>query len=358
MSDLQHLLERLPLMPESRMPLAALTNAAWWTPPARLLPLLARPQLAQELIELWRFARAEQIALAPLGSGSFYFAGAVPTDAKAVLLVQPGWTAVWGGADKTNQTAWLPAGLKVDEAETLLNEQRLTLSLWPEDKGTLGGNWVAPRGSFAMREYLAPAARRLGVEALLPHGEWLSSKEVPRSAAGPNMARFMAGFGGIAGMVTRVRLAVQPLGHVVCGRAAINDLPAAFNELRRLACDDYWPTACSLLKTDGQTWLYWRQNLHSGWAERTWREASAAFALQNVALGEQPLPTAHAPQRKTWRTLLSEFGDNKMAAAASAFWLAGPTPEGMFAMIERPEPISERWRAWASVKLDAPKAPT
>lgn len=351
MNHWQSIFDRLPLMPESRKPLELLANLNWWSPPANLLPLVARPQLAQELTELWRFARSHKVALVPLGSASFYYVGRLPAWAEAVLLVQPGWTAVWGGADKANLTAWLPAGLKVDEAEILLNEQRLTLSLWPEDGGTLGGNWVLPRGSFAMREYLAPSARRLGVEVLLPHGEWLTSREVPRSAAGPNVARFMAGFGGGVGLVTRVRLAVQPQGQLVCGRAPIKNLAATFAELRRLACEDYLPTSCSLWSSNGESWLDWRQNLNSGWAERSWRQAIAAFGLETLSQG-QALPVAgRVPQRKTWRTLLNEVAENK--AAINAMYLTGPSPEGMYALVERPQPISTRWQSWLSLAAGA-----
>lgn len=348
------LLARLPLLPESRLDMATAPAAPWWQTPKNLLPIVARPQLSQELSELVKFARLERITLVPYGSASFRFIGELDSTANAILLVQPGCAAVWAGPDQADQAAWLPAGYSLEKAELALNEHGLTLSLWPQDCGTIGGNWVMPRGSFASREFLFPATRRLGVEVLLAHGEWLSTKAVPRSAAGPNIARFLCGTGGTCGLVTKVRLATQRQGERVFGSAKNLGLLTTLKTLRSLILEEYVPTACTLRRTQGGVDLWWQQNLNSGWAERTWKTASERLKLTTAeADATPPYPFPGIPEKVNWKTLLS--GAETADGSNLPEYLAGPTPEGMSFFSKNPAMPAAHWQDWLAQTTHAQK---
>jgi hypothetical protein len=301
--------------------------------------------LNQELSELVQFAKLERVTLVPYGSASFRFFGELDPTVNAVLLVQPGCAAVWAGPDQADQAAWLPAGYSLEKAELVLNEHELTLSLWPQDSGTVGGNWVMPRGSFASREFLLPATRRLGVEVLLAHGEWLSTKAVPRSAAGPNIARFLCGTGGTCGLVTKVRLATQRQGERVFGSAKKLNLVATLKALRALVLEEYIPTSCTLRRSQGGVDLWWQQNLNSGWAERTWKMAGERLKLTTEEADSTPcLPYRGIPEKINWKALLS--GAETVDGSNLPEYLAGPTPEGMSYFAETPAMPAAHWQPW------------
>lgn len=315
------LLQQLPLTSATLRTDEALPPDAWFggASPQGLLPALAAPQLKQELEELVRFARQEGIVLLPGGSFSSQLTPAAPRET-ACLVVRPGSTSVWAGADVRNRTAWMPSSMTVAEAEASLRAEQLTLSAWHLDGGTLGGNWINPRGSFAVREFGEPAARRLGVECLFGNGEWLRMREAPRTAAGPHVGRALSAVGSAAALITAVRLAVEPLGEQVEGEVVVDDPDDAARRLRHLVYEDIRPTALLLWKPRDRWTLRWRQNVWNGWTEHCWNRACGEFGFEDKLT--EPLPALSRdarPVRVPW---------SQLSFDASAVY-AGPAPDGL-----------------------------
>ncbi len=340
--DLDKLMQQLPVMADHCLDLAdAGPDDGWWTHRGPVLPVVARPQLSQELEELFEYAVQNRIVLAPIGDGTSRFIGQMDAG-RTVLLVQPGYTSLWHGPNEEDRTAWFPAGVSVADAETLLNNAGFTMSPWPEDHGTLGGNWVHPRGSFGCREFRHAAARRTGAQALLGTGEWVRSNDTPRSAAGPNLLAAMSGCGPAIGLVTQVQLLIRPLGELAVMRGQTDDLAGLCQRLQALVRDDYLPTSCTVWKGEGKSWnVMWRQNVWHDWAERTLQQAAGTLALQELDQDTQ------LPELAGGDSIFVPW--SKVAEAAKrkrGIHFCGPTPEGLVAIGQPAEPIPGHWGDW------------
>lgn len=335
------LLRRLPLMEGSLIDRDAESVAAGWLPEGdeRLLPVIARPQLGQELEELVAFSRSEGLLLVPLGSGSACCAPGLPADDRPALLVQPGHAALWQGVEEDDGTAWIPAGWTIAEAEAALRRIDFSLVPWAEDAGTFGGNWMAPRGSFLVREFRHSAARRLGCEALLPGYGWMRTRGAPRSAAGPGLARGLHGLGGMTALVTQVHVAVRRAAETWAGQVEWGAKEAAggLETVRRLVAEDMGPTSISLRRS-GKGWtLVWRQRLANAWADRVVEEAMRRLDLATFT-DDAETATAPAWGRLTpWSALAGRLADK----AATHFF--GALPDGVYERLDRPATAPERW---------------
>ncbi len=335
-------LHRLPLMEGSLLDRTVDAVVPEWLADdsGRLLPVIARPQLGQELEELVAFARSEGLLLVPFGSGSACCASGLPDDDRPALLVQPGHVALWQGVEEEDGTAWIPAGWTVADAEAALNRQGYSLFVWPEDGGSLGGNWVMPRGSFMVREFRSPVARRLGCEALLPGYGWMRTNGAPRSAAGPGLARALHGLGAGVGLITQVHVAVRRAADVWTGAVdvAAAQVPSTLETLRRLVAADMGPSALTWHRGTRGWRLIWRQRLRNAWADHVVEEAMRALGVDTVA-EIVDAPTSPAWGRLVaWSDLSARMADRK---GTGRFF--GALPDGMYEWLTRPEPVPDMW---------------
>jgi alkyldihydroxyacetonephosphate synthase len=137
--------------------------------------------------------------------------------------VRGGAQAVWRGivldlsqmseileVDEESLAVRVQAGLRVDRLEAALAARGLTVAHHPQSAGlsTVGG-WIAAAtvgqvssGMGAIEDLL------VGAVAVLPGGEILRLRGVPRSAAGPDLRRLLIGSEGVLGVVTEATLVV------------------------------------------------------------------------------------------------------------------------------------------------------
>jgi FAD/FMN-containing dehydrogenase len=335
-------LRRLPLMEGSLLDRTDDAVLPQWLADeaGRLLPVIARPQLGQELEELVAFARSEGLLLVPIGSGSACCAPGLPDDDRPALLVQPGHVALWQGVEEEDGTAWIPAGWTVTEAEAALGRQGYSLFVWPEDGGSLGGNWVMPRGSFMVREFRSPVARRIGCEALLPGYGWMRTSGAPRSAAGPGLARALHGLGAGAALVTQVHVAVRRAADVWTGAVDVSagQVAGTLETVRRLIVADMGPSALTWQKAARGWRLIWRQRLTNAWADRIVEEAMRALGVDTVGDIADSTASPAWGRLVAWSELAGRMGDRK---GTGHFF--GALPDGMFERLPRPEPIPAMW---------------
>lgn len=318
-------LKQLPVVEGSLHPLTDLEIPETWGPRGQFAPVYFRPQLFSELKEVLEVAGKNQITMIPFGTFQG-FCPLNPPPATLLLLVQPGSCSIWRGVESRNRIAHFPASLSVEEAEDLAEKEGFTLSPGLFDRGSLGGNWVLPRGSFLTFTYLDPKERLIGVNAILSDGSLLSSRIVPRSAAGPNFARALMGMGIVRGLVVEVILRLEPLGAKQYFRSV---LPAEFlfERLRDLIQKGYAPTACSVfLPPGGEAVFYLSHHLRNRWEEKTIRRIREVLPLEEFA---PPIPKEHKPPagwgsfRLPWSALF------KKRDPASALYLSDPSPEGI-----------------------------
>ena len=103
------------------------------------------------------------------------------------------------------------AGVRGDQLEEALAEHGLTTGLYPQSIAisTVGGWIAASSAGQASTGFGAIEDVLLGLTAVLPRGEILRCRPVPRSAAGPDLRRLLVGSEGTLAVVTEATLACR-----------------------------------------------------------------------------------------------------------------------------------------------------
>jgi alkyldihydroxyacetonephosphate synthase len=169
------------------------------------------PARTEDVAETLRWAQETRTPVVPRGAGSGVCGGA---------------QAIWRGVvldlsrmdrileiDPESQTATVEAGVRGDRLEEGLNAQGLTLGHYPQSLAisTVGG-WIGGRSAGqASAAFGAIEDLVLGLTAVLPTGEVVRTRAVPRSAAGPDLASLFVGGEGSLGVVTEATLSASRL---------------------------------------------------------------------------------------------------------------------------------------------------
>jgi alkyldihydroxyacetonephosphate synthase len=116
-----------------------------------------------------------------------------------------------GPIDPISQTVDVQAGVRGDHLEEELARYDLTTGHYPQSIAisTVGGWIAASSAGQASTGFGAIEDLLLGLTAVLPDGEILRLRPVPRSAAGPDLRRLLVGSEGTLAVVTEATLACR-----------------------------------------------------------------------------------------------------------------------------------------------------
>jgi len=145
----------------------------------------------------------------PRGAGSGVCGGA-RAGAGAVVLDLSRMDRI-GAVDPVSQTVEVQAGVRGDRLEEALAGHDLTTGHYPQSIAisTVGGWIAASSAGQASTGFGAIEDILLGLTAVLPTGEVLRCKAVPRSAAGPDLRRLLVGSEGTLAVLTEATLACR-----------------------------------------------------------------------------------------------------------------------------------------------------
>lgn len=108
--------------------------------------------------------------------------------------------------DAENMLATVGCGVKLEDLERLANEKGLTTGHWPQSQplACMGG-LVATRSIGQFSTYYGGIEDMLcGLEAVMPDGEIVRIRNVPRAASGPDLRHIFMGSEGTIGVITEV----------------------------------------------------------------------------------------------------------------------------------------------------------
>ena len=116
-----------------------------------------------------------------------------------------------GPVDQESRTVEVQAGVRGDRLEQELARSDLTTGHYPQSVAisTVGGWIAASSAGQASTGFGAIEDVLLGLTAVLPDGEILRCRPVPRSAAGPDLRRLLIGSEGTLAVVTEATLACR-----------------------------------------------------------------------------------------------------------------------------------------------------
>jgi len=181
------------------------------------LPLPAAvifPACTEDVATVLAWAGETGTAVIPRGAGSGVCGGA-QAQAGSVVLDLSRMNAVTG-LDLVSRVVDVQAGVRGDQLEDALAAAGLTVGHYPQSAAisTVGGWIAASSAGQASAGFGAIEDVLLGLTAVLPQGEILRCRPVPRSAAGPDLRRLLVGSEGTLAVVTEATLAchVRPAG--------------------------------------------------------------------------------------------------------------------------------------------------
>ncbi len=177
--------------------------------PLGALPVaIATPTSEAEVAQVFALANAEGFAVIPYGAGSGVVAGAIPVENTVMLDLKRLNRFI--ELDEINGLATVQAGMNGARFEELLNARGWTCGHYPQSiKMSTVGGWVACRGAGqASSRYGKIEDMVVGLRAVLPDGESLEVRPLPRRAVGPGVRDLFVGAEGTLGVVTEVTLRI------------------------------------------------------------------------------------------------------------------------------------------------------
>jgi len=178
-----------------------------------------RAQSTEEVATALRVCRELETPVIPFG-GASGVCGGIEASPQTVVLSTRGMEGLIS-LDEQSLKASFRAGTMGMDAERRVQEHGLTIGHWPQsiELSTVGG-WVATRaaGQYSTA-YGSIEDVLLGLEAVLPDGSVLRSRETPRASAGPDLRHLFMGSEGTLGVITEVTFSLRPLPEASVGQA-------------------------------------------------------------------------------------------------------------------------------------------
>jgi alkyldihydroxyacetonephosphate synthase len=172
---------------------------------------IVSPSSTAQIQEIIRCASQYKVSITPFGGGSGVVGGAIPLNGSIILNLQR--MSSFLSLDELSLVAEFQAGIMGANLELELNHRGYSAGNIPQSLfcSTLGG-WISTRaaGQFSTK-YGKIEDMILGMEVVLPDGDLLNIKPVPRRSVGPSLKDLFLGGEGTLGIVTRAAISVHPL---------------------------------------------------------------------------------------------------------------------------------------------------
>lgn len=224
------------------------------------------------------------VAVVPFGGGTSVVGGLEPLRGGFGAVVSLDLGRLDGVAvDTSSRLATLGAGLRLPEADRALAIHGLRLAHYPQsyEWATIGG-CVATRSAGQASTGRGRIDENLvAVRVATPLGD-LSTRDVPASAAGPQLRQVVAGSEGVLGAITAVSLRVHPVAEDRYEGWLLPGFEAGCDALRRLEQDGLAPDVARLSDED----------------ETRYTLALAGTPFRRLAAGRCLLILASSPRRR------------------------------------------------------------
>ncbi len=171
---------------------------------------VVRPRCTAEVQALVQWANTHHVALVPYGGGTGLMGGAM-TDGEGILIDFKEMAGILTIRRKDHQ-AVVQAGLVLGRLEEALQTEGLTLGHdpWTVGIATVGGAISTDGLGYRGGQYGSMGEQVLGLEVVLPDGELLRTRAVPKSSTGPDLTQLFIGAEGVFGLITEATLQVFP----------------------------------------------------------------------------------------------------------------------------------------------------
>ena len=178
-------------------------SSTWHVP-----SVVVTPTTTKEVAQTVRLAREYHTPIVPFGGGTGVMgaavsvAGGIVVDLKRLNKLR--------SVSVQDRVVWAEAGVILKDMEEALNRQGLMLGHdpWSVPIATVGGAISTNGVGYRAAKYGPMGAQVLGLEVVLPTGDVLRTKAVPKYALGPNLTQLFVGAEGTLGIITAAALRV------------------------------------------------------------------------------------------------------------------------------------------------------
>lgn len=200
-----------------------------------------------DVVRTLRICGEAGVPVVPFGAGSGVCGGVAPGPSAVVLSLRA--MAGLRELDDVDLRARFGAGTLGIDAEHAVEAHGLTIGHWPQSVAlsTVGG-WVATRASGQYSTAHGNVEDLvLALEAVLPDGTVLRTRETPRAAAGPDLRHLLLGSEGTLGVVTEVTFSLRPKPEASQGQSFhFADLDTGLDVVRRILRAGWLPPVARL----------------------------------------------------------------------------------------------------------------
>jgi alkyldihydroxyacetonephosphate synthase len=208
---------------------------------------VVRPANTTEVSSVMAYASRERIAIVPFGAGSGV-CGAVLAPEHSVVVDLGGMRAL-KHIDEVSLLATVEPGLLGSEFEAALNQAGYSMGHFPQSIALSSvGGWVATRaaGQFSTK-YGNIEDMLVAFEAVLPDGEIVRTRSIPRAAAGQDLRHVFLGAEGTTGILTELTYEIHPLAPATEKQAiAVPSMSAGLEALRKILRAGWRPAVLRL----------------------------------------------------------------------------------------------------------------
>jgi FAD/FMN-containing dehydrogenase len=179
--------------------------------PDTTLPLcVVLPNSTAEVRQIVLLANEEKTPVVPYGGGSGLMGGALSIRPAIVLDLRRMNRIL--EVDAEARLARVQAGCVLESVDKRLNQEGFILGHdpWTVPVATIGGAISTNSMGYRGGKYGSMGDQVLGLEAVLPNGEILTTRAVPKSSAGINLNSLFIGGEGCFGIVTEATIRIFP----------------------------------------------------------------------------------------------------------------------------------------------------
>ena len=265
------------------------------------LPLcVVEASSTSEVQQITRLANEEKVPIVPYGGGSGLMGGALSTLPNIVLDLR-GMNRILE-IDIEARSARVQAGIVLEALDKRLNDVGFILGHdpWTVPVATVGGAISTNSVGYRAGLYGSMGEQVLGLEAVLPNGEILATRPIPKSSVGINLNFLLIGGEGCFGIITEatIRIFPKPAARVLHAME-FESFESGFKAIQRLFHERLRPALLDFgddeSKHEGGAILYL---VFEGNRELVEAEAPLALSICSREGGKQ-LPTREAEE--FWR---------------------------------------------------------
>lgn len=268
-----------------------------------------RPSSTIEVAQIVKLAYKERIPLIPYGGGTGLTGAVTPLQGGIAVDMKKMGRVV--EVNPQDMTATVEAGAVLGDLDTALNQKGLMLGHDPYSVpiATVGGTISTNSVGYRAAKYGSMGEQVLGLEVVLPSGEVMQTRAVPKTSAGPSLHPLFIGAEGVFGIITRATLRVFRLPesrlfktiafpnfedgfHAMLEMFSIGLKPALIDlteepDTSKSSASDDPPIP---YKTPYKTWMYL---VFEGYAEEVEAQVGRASEVCGASSGEDigPVPT-------------------------------------------------------------------